>query len=416
MKNSISVIGVGKLGLCTAACLADAGFQVIGVDIDAAYLEDIRSRTSFAEPHLAGMLKKTASSLTLTTDIEYAVCQSDVSFIVVPTPSQVDGRFSNQSIEAVLRDMAPFLKEKSTWHLINVVSTVMPETFERSFKPMIETLTGKILGRELGYAYNPEFIALGSIIENFLNPDFVLVGESDPRSGEILETIYRKTCKNSPPISRTSVINAEIAKLSLNCFCTLKISFANQISELCDTVGGTDPGEICSIIGQDRRVGQRYFMPGLGFGGPCFPRDNEAFVRFAKGKNAEYGQLQQAVININNRQVERAVGKIMDCVEEHGNTVAFLGLAYKPGTPVTERSQALAIVSAVVEHKNLTVRAYDPLAEAGPGIHQVSSVEACVSGAHVAVLLTPWPEFMNVDWQRHMAPDGIILNLWSSNP
>lgn len=412
MDNRLSVIGVGKLGLCTAACLADAGFYVIGVDNDTDYLERLRSQTATDEPQLADMLERTKKSLELTSDIEHAVFHSHVSFIVVPTPSLADGRFSNEYIKAVLTAMGPVLKEKKTWHLINIVSTVMPESYAGEFRPMIEDLTGKIIGREIGYAYNPEFIALGNIIENFLNPDFVLVGESDERSGQTLEEIYKRTCRNNPPISRTSVINAEIAKLSLNCFCTMKISFANQISELCDTVGGSDALEICSIIGQDKRIGTRYFKPGLGFGGPCFPRDNEAFVQFSREKDCRFGELQQAVIGVNNRQVERAVKKISAIAETAGNTLSFLGLSYKQGTSVTERSQSLAIVEEMAKNKNYHIRVYDPMAVAGPGIVQSRSIEDCVKEANVVVILTSWPEFLSGDWYREMAKGGVVIDLW----
>jgi UDPglucose 6-dehydrogenase len=412
MEERISVIGVGKLGLCTAVCLAGAGYRVTGVDNDPAYLERIKTQKEFSEPGLSELFEKTQSHLSLTTDIDIAVSESDVSFIIVPTPSKNDGSFSNDYIESVFMSMAPSLKIKKTRHLINVVSTVMPEAYSLTFKPMIEKLTGKIIGKDIGYTYNPEFIALGSIIENFLKPDFVMIGESDRLSGDILENIYRKTCKNHPPISRTTVVNAEIAKLSLNCFCTMKISFANQISELCDHVENANAREVCAIIGQDRRIGNMCLMPGLGFGGPCFPRDNEAFVRFSREKNPAYGDLQRSVVGINNRQVDRAVKKILKQSKEKGKNVSLLGLSYKPGTPVTERSQALAIACELSVKKEINLKVHDPMARGEEGLVHASSIEECVKDADVVVILTPWPEFLAEEWRTFMSEGCVVMDLW----
>ncbi|MDJ0814948.1 MAG: nucleotide sugar dehydrogenase [Desulfobacterales bacterium] len=409
----ISVFGLGKLGLCTAACLARAGYRVLGFDIRGDYLEELLSyRAPFEETGLNALLQKVRDKLVFYQDPEKAAMESDVSFIIVPTPSQSNGAFSNEFVLQALETVAPVIAKKSTFHLINIVSTVMPGSCEKIFVPFLEGLSGKKASQDFGVTYNPEFIAIGSVIENFLNPDLVLIGESDKYSGKILEEIYRRTCDNSPFMARTNLINAEIAKLSINCFCTMKISFANNLSQICDAVTGARPEDICHIIGHDSRIGTPYLQPGLGFGGPCFPRDNEAFVQFASGVGG-FAKLQEAVIEINARQVDRITGQIKQAVEQYGNAVALLGQTYKPNTYLTERSQALEIGCKLVEaFPENEIRVYDPMANVAGKWKLADSLKECVTGARVVAILTPWSEFLNTDWHRWLANPHVVLNYW----
>lgn len=414
MKQTLSVIGLGKLGLCTATCLAKAGFPVIGMDIRSDYVDLLRSgKIPFYEPGLEELLAQTRERLIFTDSMEESLLNSSASFIIVPTPSQKDGSFSNEYLVKVLEEIGPLLARKETFHVVNIVSTVMPGSCKQVFIPLLEKSSGKTAGIDFGVAYNPEFIAIGSVIDNFLNPDLVLIGATDSKTSDTLQEIYTETCANSPYIAQTGLINAEITKLSINCYCTMKISFANNLSAVCDNIAGTDAGDICEILGHDTRIGPKYIKPGLGFGGPCFPRDNEAFVHFIKTAEGFSG-LQEAVVEINNSQPERFAKKIAMTAEKFGPQIALLGLTYKPNTYLTERSQALGIASYLAEHHpDLDLRVYDPLAiEHGPW-RQMKTMEECVTGANVAAILTPWPEFTSARWHPLLDKSSLVLDFWA---
>jgi UDPglucose 6-dehydrogenase len=407
----ISVIGLGKLGLCTAVCCARAGFETWGMDLKKDYVALIKNgEIPFYESELEENLLKYKENLHLTTDISEAVANSDISLLIVPTPSQEDGAFSNEYLINALKSMGPALAAKKTFHVVDIVSTVMPGSCDNIFKPLLEKITGKKVAEEIGLAYNPEFIAIGSVLKNFLNPDLLLIGESDPQTGQALEEMYSAVCDNNPHVGRTSLINAEIAKLSINCYCTMKISFANNLASICEKVAGADAGDITEIIGHDSRIGGKYILPGLGFGGPCFPRDNEAFINFTRQAGGFSG-LQQAVVDINNAQPGIVTDKIISLSPENG-TVALLGQAYKPQTYLTERSQALEIALKLSEHRGLKVKVYDPLAKEHGPWETCQSLAECVTGANVAAILTPWPEFFDTSWHRLLCSGATILNLW----
>jgi UDPglucose 6-dehydrogenase len=192
----------------------------------------------------------------------------------------------------------------------------------------------------------------------------------------------------------------------------MKISFANNLAQICDSVPGARAEEVCRILGHDSRIGSRYIQPGLGFGGPCFPRDNEAFIRFAS-EVGEFAQLQKSVVDINKRQVDHISGKIKQSVQQYGNPVALLGQSYKPNTYLTECSQALDIGRKLTETlPGIEIRAYDPQARVEGGWKLCDSLQECVSGASVAAILTPWPEFLKPDWHQWLSDSSIILNYW----
>ena len=413
---NLSVIGLGKLGLCTALCFANAGFKVWGVDLNINLIEKIKKGIPpFYEPELEDFLKK-AKNFFVSSDHKEAVKNSDVVFIIVPTPSKQDGSFSNDFILKVFDEIGPTLKSLNRFVVIDVVSTVIPGAGESELIPYLEKVSEKKVGKNLGYVYNPEFIAIGSVIRDFLNPDIVLIGESDKRSGDIIESIYKKVCRNNPYIARTSIINAEIAKLSINCFCTMKISFANYLSQLLDEIPGASAKEVTSIIGKDSRIGTKYISPGLGFGGPCFPRDNQAFIRFAKKYNKE-AKLQEAVIEINRTQLNMAIEKISKEIKRKNPDVivALLGLAYKPYTYLTEESQQLEIAKNLAKNKNIKLlKVYDPLVKENYGWINCNSLEECVKDADIIAVLTPYPEFVNVEkWKNFIKPNAKIINFWS---
>ncbi|MHC4456535.1 MAG: nucleotide sugar dehydrogenase [Planctomycetota bacterium] len=228
---NISVVGLGKLGLCTAAYFASKGHNVVGVEKNEHFINQLKEhRCPIKETGLQNLLDKSWDNLRLTTDIQSAVMQSEVTLIIVPTPSMPDGKFTNDYINEVLQQIGSALRLKNDFHVVDVVSTIMPGSSDNVFKPLLEKLSGKVCGKDFGLVYNPEFIALGSVIRDFSRPDMVLIGASDKHSSQLVEKLYLSSCKNKPHIASMSLINAEITKLSLNCFVTMKISYRKRYS------------------------------------------------------------------------------------------------------------------------------------------------------------------------------------------
>jgi UDPglucose 6-dehydrogenase len=219
----------------------------------------------------------------------------------------------------------------------------------------IEQYSGKRVGRDVGLCYNPEFIALGSVIKNMEYPDMCLIGEFDQRSGKILEEVYKNVVKNKPRYMRMNLINAELTKLAVNTYVTTKISYANMIADVCEKISGADGFVVCQAIGMDSRIGGKYLSPGQAFGGPCFPRDNEAFISLAHslGANAE---LASATKKINDYQIDKLIHRIMSL--SSGGGVGFIGASYKPNTPVIEESATVKAIDRLLEKVHV-VYVYD---------------------------------------------------------
>ncbi len=416
---NLSSIGLGKLGLCSAACFADKGHHVLGVDSDEEHIAALRNgQCPIDETGLSALLDRCRGHMEFTVDYGYAVRNSEITLITVPTPSDANGRFDNAYVEAVLDRIAPALKAKKTFHVVGVVSTVMPTTCQCVFVPMLEKLTGKMCGRDFGFVYNPEFIALGSVIHDFLHPDLLLVGASDARSAQLCRQLYECVVESDPYYAVMNLTNAEITKLSLNCYVTMKISFANELAALCERIPGADVDVVTSAVGADTRVGRRYLRGGLGFGGPCFPRDNLAFQRCAEDAGAQ-ARLSPRVVEVNDDVVHR----LFDMIGEHsgpGSTVTLLGLSYKPGTHIIEESQSVTLATRLLD-AGYKVRMHDPRA-LGSAREALGGRGTCcddpydaVSGASVAVVLTNWPEYGDLDMGRledAAGPSPLLIDCW----
>jgi UDPglucose 6-dehydrogenase len=417
----ISVFGLGKLGLCTAACFAARGHQVVGYDADPEIVRALAARQNpVQETGLDDLLAQAWPNLTISDNPAAAVRDTEVSLIIVPTPSQPDGRFSNLAVEAVLGIIGPVLRHKNTFHVVDVVSTVMPGSSEQVFRPLLEKLSAKTCGRDFGLIYNPEFIALGSVIHNFLNPDLVLIGASDARSGDLMRELYRSSCHDQAHIAVMSLINAEITKLSLNCFITMKISFANELAGLCEHLPGAEADVLTRALGADTRIGAKCLKGGLGFGGPCFPRDNLAFQALARDVDYEV-RLAPKVVRINRNVPERLLRLLRRHLSPPGR-VGLLGLAYKPDTPIVEESQSLMVAQQLAQ-AGFTVQVHDPqaLEEArgvlGDLVTYCPTPQDCVKGATAVMLLTDWPHYARLDWPalaKITAPEPWLLDCWGT--
>jgi len=384
----LSIIGAGKLGLPLGGVLAEAGHEVIVTDVNDTLIEALRTGTyASVEPDLDDLLART--KLQFTTDVAGAARDTEVSFIVVPTPSNQNDEFSNEFVLQAIASIGEGIAGKVAEHTVVLVSTVMPGASTDIIIPALEAHSGREIGVHLNYAYSPEFVALGSIIANMKSPDFLLIGEANRRAGTVLSFIYH-TYLVYPQIVRVSVIDAEIAKLSINCYLTVKISFANMISELCEAFKGASARAVCDAIGQDRRIGPDLLREGTASAGPCLPRDLRALSRAMFVRNLP-DEMVWAANRVNKRQVQRLRGMALSFGPKK---VAVLGISYKPNTFVTDASVGLALMGSL-EQRGAKVQGYDPMA-VFPG--QAVTIGAALAHADVVVITTAWPEFAAIDY------------------
>src|SRR5712671_120195 len=418
MPTSVSVIGLGKLGAPMVAAIGARGVLAIGVDTDAAKVDAIaKGVPPIFEPRLAETLILAQGRLTATRSIEDAVRDSDITFIVVATPADADGSFSLRHVLPVCEAIGRALASKKGYHLMALTSTVMPGSTGGDVRDTLEKVSHKRAGKDFGLCYSPEFIALGSVIRDFLNPDFLLIGESDGRAGALLESFYRSVCENRPPVARMNLVNAEIAKLAVNTYVTTKISFANMLARLCEKVPGANVDVVTGAIGLDSRIGGKYLKGAISYGGPCFPRDNVALIALADRVGAS-SDLARATHEFNSAQIHR----LADMVEQHldsGEAAGILGLTYKPNTDVTEQAAGLLLAQELAKRKIRTI-AFDPQGHAraasilGDSVHLAASAEECIAQSEVVVLATPWPEFLAIPaglWGRNGSP-RVVVDCW----
>ena len=393
----ISVIGLGKLGSPLAAVLAGAGFEVIGTDVRRGFVDAIKVRRApVDEPGLQDLIDGAHERLSATTDGAAAVEASEVTFVVVPTPSDAHGGFSNACVLTAMDTIGVGLRRKSGYHLVVVTSTVMPGSVGSEIREALERHTGRTVGADLGLCYSPLFVAIGSIVRDMLRPDMVLIGESDEKAGEVLEAIYGRCCNNRPVVRRMNFVNAELTKIAVNTFVTTKISYANMLADICERLAGADVDMVTQAMGSDTRIGSKCLRGAIGYGGPCFPRDNVAFAALARSAGAR-ADLAKATDALNHYQLERVLRSI-DARFTDSGAIGVLGLSYKPDTAVVEHSQGLALVERLLDSGRRVV-AYDPKAlrqaqaELRGSFDDAVSAEACVRASALVVLMTPWPEF-----------------------
>jgi UDPglucose 6-dehydrogenase len=413
-----SVIGLGKLGACMAAAIAGRGFEVIGVDKSLSVVKAVnQKRAPVFEPGLETMLKRCGSRIAATTDCEKAVLNSDATFVVVPTPSEVGGGFSLKYVKQAVVKIGRALSKKRSYHIVVITSTVLPQSMDLYIKPILEKQSGKKCGVDFGLCYNPEFIALGTVIHNFLNPDFILIGESDRKAGKSLEDFYRRVCENRPPTARMNFVNAELAKIAVNSFITSKITFANMLAELAQRLPGGDIDVVTQALGFDSRIGSRYLKGGLGYGGPCFPRDNAA-LGAAAGKLGVKAAIPQATDRFNRDIVPYLFGFIRVRLKPH-MTVGVLGLSYKPLTAVIEESQAVILAAKLIK-KKIKVVLYDPLALDnvkrlfGARAKYAESARSLIRACDIIVIANPDPKFVGLkrsDFLNLKRP-VVIIDCW----
>ncbi|MEI6810106.1 MAG: nucleotide sugar dehydrogenase, partial [bacterium] len=413
-----SVVGLGKLGASMAAAIANRGYEVVGVDVNPRSVELVnQGHAPVQETDLESPIAKNHKRLRATHSYGDAILNTDLTFVIVPTPSDERGAFSLQYAATAFRDIGQALASKKDYHNVVLTSTVLPGATRHGLMPIIERESGKKCGRDFGLCYSPEFIALGSVIRDFLNPDFTLIGEIDERAGAQLETCYQGIMENKPPCRRMSFENAELAKIAVNSYVTMKITFANMLANICERIQGGDIDVVTSALGTDKRISRHYLKGALGYGGPCFPRDNVAlsFVARSVGTTAELAEVTDRA----NRSLPKNLVAGLSTHLRKGMKVAVLGLSYKPLSSVVEESQAMQIVEHLAG-LGFVITAYDPLANEpaakvlGGKVSLMDSIAACVKEADAVIIANPDPVFaaLTADDFRRPKTRVLVLDCW----
>lgn len=396
----ISVVGLGKLGVPMAVAMAARGYTVIGTDKSPQTVAAIQAgrtpRPPQEEPGLAEVLAATEGRLGATDSTVDAVVNTDITFIIVPTPSGDDGKFANDYVLGACKEVGKGLALKDAWHLVVVLSTVMPGSSE--FIMWALEQAGAKHGQDFGYCYSPLFIALGNVLNGILRPDMVLIGAADPLAGAQLSEIYANLCYDSPPVVLTDPLTAELAKLLLNSFLTTKIAIANSIGWIAHEVGAKAV-DITRLIGLDRRVSPLFFSPGPPFGGPCFPRDNVALTAYL-GDQGLPACFPLCVDDLNFDGARR-LAKIAEDNAGQGGTVAILGMSYKTGSPVMDDSPSTVVMELLLS-KGFTVVTTDPWLD-GP------TPEEAIQGADVVILMHRDEQYTQLSFETGQA----IIDPWN---
>jgi UDPglucose 6-dehydrogenase len=401
---SICVIGTGYVGLVTGACFAEFGVQVVCADADADKIAALRAgKMPIYEPGLEDLVARNAREgrLSFTTDTAEAVRASLVVFIAVATPPLEDGATDLAFVEAVAREIGANL---DGYKVVVTKSTVPVGTSDKVRGWIEEEFAGRKVAPHFSVASNPEFLREGAAIGDFMRPDRVVIGTEDVQSTAILKDLYRPLYLNETPFVLTNIRTAELTKYAANAFLATKISFINEMANLCESVGA-DVQAIARGIGLDRRIGPKFLHAGPGFGGSCFPKDTRSVAHFAQ-EVGERCEIVEAVVRVNDRQRQRMVEKIVRVLDgdARGKTVAVLGLSFKPETNDMRDAPSVDIIQGL-QARGATVRACDPraLEEAKRLLPDIvpctDAYEAC-EGADVLVVMTEWNQYRMLDLHR----------------
>jgi UDPglucose 6-dehydrogenase len=340
----VAVIGLGKLGLPLAALLANSNNKVKGFDKSETLRNAITSKSfKSPEPGLNGLLENSGSTLEIKNSVSETVSGSEVVFIIVPTPSEFSGRFSNDYLIDALKEIGSSIRNSNDKIVIDVVSTVMPQSCSGILKKTLEESSGREVGESLGLCYNPEFIALGSVIHDMEYPDMHLVGQSSDWAGEYVERALKTITKRDVPARRMSLTEAELVKIAVNNFVTMKISYANMLYQAALTLGGVDIDVVTSAIGLDSRIGGKYLRAAAPYGGPCFPRDTRALSHLYD----ELGLVDSlsTATDVANKNHIKFISEFISKNFSESKSIGIAGISYKTGTQVIEESPGLAIAS-----------------------------------------------------------------------
>lgn len=414
-KPKISVIGAGYVGLCTAVGFASKGYNVVACDVDEEKIAKINEGIPpFHEPGLQERLSdclKKGNLKGVVSQIERVILETDLTFVAVGTPSKLDGSIDLKYIESATCGIGKALKQKDTYHVTIIKSTVVPGTTQNTVKPILERESKKAAGTDFGLCMNPEFLRQGSAFQDTINVDRVVIGSIDERSGNVLEDLYKGFYSNHlPTIIRTSLSTAELIKYASNSMLATKISFINTIANICEQIPGADVKVVATAMGLDKRIGPLFLDAGLGYGGSCFPKDIKALIACSKSLGYD-PELLDSVEQVNKIQPLKAVEF---CKEKLGNLegkkIAILGLAFKPDTDDMREARVIPIINQLLK-EGARVTAYDPVAMPVAKflfknqIQFASSAISCLKNADCCILVTEWPEF------KKLTPEDFIKNM-----
>jgi UDPglucose 6-dehydrogenase len=354
------------------------------------------------------------SRLRAATDPREAIT-TDATFFIPPSPGLPDGSFSNEFLLRAMHSAALVMRQAGKkGHLFVCNSTVTPGAMDSVLIPMLEKETGWRCGEDFGVCYNPEFIALGNVVNGLLEPDMVLIGESDARSGAVLEELYQKYNRNKPRIARMSIISAELTKISVNSYITMKISFTNQLRLIAEKLPKADIHAILDAIGSDSRIGRKYLRAGLSYGGPCFPRDNR-LLAYAAQQVGLRAPLAEASDEVNEMTKDRLLETVHQLTQPN-DTVAVLGVAYKPDTWIVEESAGLHLAQHLQRRgRNVLVHDYAANPSNSPSLFEFQILDDPKTlrdraDVKVVVLCCPWPQYASLE----VHPTSKLLAFWKT--
>jgi len=393
-RVKVSIVGTGYVGLVTGLCLAELGNEVVCIDVVPAKVQSImEGRAPIFEPGIDELLERHLRSGRFRATMDMGeVASTDVTFIAVGTPSREDGSLDLGYVRAAAQSIGEALASKEGYHVVVVKSTVTPTTTDAVVGPVVESSSGKRIGDSLGIASNPEFLKEGMAIDDFMNPDRVVIGASDAKAADLVRSLYSSfDC----PILTVPTATAEMIKVASNSFLATKISFVNEVGNICKDMG-IDMRQVAGGMGLDARIGKQFLRAGCGFGGSCFPKDVAGLAAEAERRGLR-PRVMRAALDVNAEQPLRLLELLDRRLDVRGRTVAVLGLAFKPFTDDIREASSLKVVAGLLE-RGASVRAYDPKAmdnfrRAYPDVTYCSSAQECLEGADAALIVTEWPEF-----------------------
>ena len=393
----ICIVGTGHVGLVYAVAFTLQGHTVVGADVVAEAIASLKAgKPTFYEPGLQAALAKARKTkrLSFSTEIAREVAKAEAVFLAVGTPSREDGSIDTSYVEAAARTVGEGMRAAKGYQAVTVKSTVVPGTTEGVARPALEAASGKRAGRDFGLCMNPEFLREGSAVEDALKPDRIVIGSLDKRSGDALARVYAKVrCRKL----RTDLRTAEMIKYATNSFLATKVSFANELANLCDAFGGIDVDHVVEGMGLDARINPRFLKAGLGFGGSCFPKDVRALLAAGRAKGYD-SLLLRATLDVNDVQPDRAVALAEGAAGDlNGKRVAILGLSFKGGSDDIRESRAVPLARKLLV-RGARVVGYDPEASNGfhavvPDVEIAPSVKSALADADVCIVHNDWPQW-----------------------
>lgn len=408
----ISVFGLGKVGLTLSSCLAAAGHKVIGVDVNQHLIDSINDKSiRCEEPGVLERLHRASERFVATSDTQEAVLNTELSFIIVPTPSNTLGGFSLRFVLEACESIGKAIRNKKGYHVISLISTVLPGSSDQIILPLLEKASGRKLGEGIGYCYNPSFIALGEVVKGIERPDYLLIGENESSSGDVVLQAYQQMIVDSAPVARMSPIEAEITKLASNTHETLRVSFANMLMAACNETPGANVDRITEAL--SHRMGKRFFKGAVPFGGPCWPRDNKALSLFLDAIDVS-NRMPSNVDLFNEEHGRYILRKILEHSQE-GDKVSVIGLAYKPGTYFIEKSYAVDLIQWLYSERRL-VFGWDPLAMEEVSkilkdtIHLTKTAEEALKKGDLIIIINPLKELASIDFS--FAKNKKVIDCW----